>query len=156
MGIISIGTFFLTKDMDVTKTSTSFLTLGLGVAVGVAILVLAMREYKSQNDGFMTLGKAMGLGLLTYIISALIGAVWNLIYGTVINPNYSDELLDKTMMAAESQPGMTDDALNMMEGMYSAMFSPVGLFITGIVSALISGAILSLIVGAIMKKDPMQ
>ncbi len=153
-GVISIATFFLSKDMDPSNTGMTMGVLALSLAIGVGILYMAFKEYKAQNNGFMTLGKAMSLGILTFLVSGLIAAVWTLIWSTVIDPNFSQNLIDRTMDALEADPNMTEDALNMMEGMYSSMFSPVGQFFTGLISSLLSGTILSLIVGAITKKDP--
>ncbi|MEM6344870.1 MAG: DUF4199 domain-containing protein [Bacteroidota bacterium] len=135
------------------NTTLTLIMSFIGFVVGVLVLVLAFREYKDANGGFMSLGKGTWLGILISLISGLIGALWNIIYALVIDNELWDTLIDQSMAAIESQPGIPDSMLSMYDTMYSFTFSPVGQILIAVFGAFTGGAILSLIVAAIMKKD---
>ncbi|MEM7658943.1 MAG: DUF4199 domain-containing protein, partial [Bacteroidota bacterium] len=126
--------------------------LGLLVSVGGAVLTL--RDYRSQNGGFMTLGQGFKTGMVMFAVSSVLSAIYNWAAFKYIHPNLGEEMVNATMAQLEATPGANEEMLEMMEGMYNFIFSTSFQLIGGILGGLITGAVVAVIVAAIMKKDP--
>lgn len=124
----------------------------LQLAFAVLILVLATREFRSQNDGFISFGQGVGL-------SALCGAVWGvtsagltLIYTQFIDNSAQEKMLSGLRNAYEER-GMSDEQIDVAMKAVTFMTNPgVGFVMTILVGAL-TGVLLGLIVSAVVKKD---
>ncbi len=76
-----------------------------GLAIGIACLALAMREKRAlsnpENDwGY---GSALGAGLLTSVVSGALGLVSGWLYFSVINPGFSEVVLQAQLAAMEAK-----------------------------------------------------
>lgn len=125
----------------------------LGFAVPIAIGVLGLREFRNLNEGFMSFGQGFQTGMWTYVIGYGVASVLSFVYYSFFNSEYLDESYNSVMIQLENTPNMTEGMLDLFEGVYGFMFSPMGNLIMGIVSGFLMGAIYSLIISAIMKKD---
>ena len=117
----------------------------------VVLLVLAMRKYRSLNNGYMTFGTATIIGIVVSIASSVIASTLNAIYLVVIDDSILTKMNEQTLQALQ-QSGMSSEMLDMMSGFYAKLFTPAGMFVSGIVSGVIGGFIVSLILAAILKK----
>lgn len=117
----------------------------------IVVLVLAFKEYKSNNDGFMSLGQAIGLGSLLGAVSGVIGSIYNFIYMNFIDSSY----LGKFLAFQEEkliEQGVPDEAIEMsLEWMEKSQSGGLS-FLFGVIGAVVISLILSLIIGAIMQK----
>lgn len=120
----------------------------LGFVLMVVALVLAMREYKSQGDGFMSFGQGFGVGFFVSLISGILGAIFSYIYFTFIDDSILEIAKNEAIMEMEKQ-NVPAEAYEMM-----GFFTSPG-FISGsaLIGSLIAGIIFTLIISAIMKKD---
>ncbi len=124
--------------------------LGLNMLLGlfsyviyILAMVLAVKEHRDKKQqGFISLGKAMGVSYLTGLIIAIIGMIATLLYFFVINPDfYADIAADQGLSLPDSGDS---SAMNLiMAGTLIVSFF-VGCF---------TGAIAALIVSAVMKKE---
>jgi len=120
------------------------------VTYGVWIggIVMAVKYHRDQElGGFVSFGRAFGLGLVTALIMGIIGALWTYIFFSFIAPEAIDMIMEAAM---ENMPEGQAEAT---EGMMSAMMSPGAMTIWMIVGSLVGGGIISLIVAAIMKRE---
>jgi Protein of unknown function (DUF4199) len=126
--------------------------IGLGCLSGIitiAGLVLAIKKHRDQDlGGAISLGRAIGVGTATTLISGAISAVWGLIMNHVIDPSMMERTRDA--MLENAQPGQ-EGMMEMISGMFT---NPIIAPIVTILGSVIMGVILSLIIGAIMKKEP--
>lgn len=119
----------------------------------ITIGVLAIREFRTLNGSYATLGEGFKTGFLTYLISSVVGGLFAYINAAFIMPDLSDRMIEATLGQLESNPAMADAQMAMFEKIYGAMFSPVGQLLTALIGGLIFGAILALIIAAIMKRE---
>lgn len=119
-----------------------------------AVIVLAVIQFKKANEGFISLGEAMKVGLATAVIAAILGIIWQMIFTNFIEPGFMEKVFDisKAEMI-EQNPTMTDEQIEQGEGMIRFFTSTSTMVIMGLVVSLFFGSIISLITGLIVKKQ---
>lgn len=126
----------------------------ISTVLTVAILVYAIKVYKQKNNGFLSLGDAIKVGLAVSVIGGIIGAVYAYVHYTYIYPEFIDMTLDQTrIQISESNPNMSEEQIEQAVG-YTKMFtSPIFFSLMSVIGSLFFGIIVSLIAGLIMKKE---
>ncbi len=127
-----------------------FVALLISIVISVTGIVLALREFKKQNEGYMTYGQGLGLGLMVSIIAGIISGLFSMLYIQFIDPSVPEKIVDATMeqMAAF---GVDDSILDGQREEIMTSFTPVKQLTSAISNAFFSGLILSLIIAAVMK-----
>lgn len=131
--------------------STLMTVLSYGLMIG--FIFLAIKEYKSANEGFLKLGQGVMVSLWTSLLSGLIGGAFMAIYTGVIDPSLREKMVDIAMKDAEKNAAGNADAIEMATSMVEFMTSPGMLAFMGIIGSVIVGVIIGLIVSAILKND---
>ncbi|WP_281987038.1 DUF4199 domain-containing protein [Aquimarina aggregata] len=136
---------------ETTETLISIITL-------IVAITLVIRLYKKSNDGFLKMSEAIKIGLYLAIITSVVIIIYNLIFITVLKPDYYTEYFygingEKAWndFYALNPDGHTRETYNVHaeEGFLREYQTQYPLFL--IISVLIS-LITSSIVGFIMKK----
>lgn len=123
-----------------------------GLAVMVGIIVYGLKAYKSENEGFLSVSDALKVGLAISVIAGIIGTIFNLIFVTVIEPEFINQTLEFTReKMITDNPDMTQDQMDMAMGITEKMMTPLVMSAMGIIFTLFLGFITSLISGLIMK-----
>lgn len=122
----------------------------LGYIILIAFMVIAMKEYKSQNNGFMSYGQGLGIGTLVALAFGVLGGVFMFIYTSFIDTEYTSNLMDKQRIELEEK-GMSDEQIEQAIAMGESFSSPVMMIVWSIVGSVFIGFLLSLIVSAVMK-----
>ncbi len=124
----------------------------LSTVVMVGVIVYGLKTFKSENSGFLSIGEALKVGLAISIIAGIIGALYNYIFVTVIEPDFVTQMLDMTRdQMIEQNPEMAQDQMDMAMGITEKMMQPTIMSAIGIIMTLFFGFIISLISGLIMK-----
>lgn len=122
----------------------------LGYIILIAFMVIAMKEYKSQNNGFMSYGQGLGIGTLVALAFGVLGGLFMFIYTSFIDTEYTSNLMDKQRIELEEK-GMSDEQIEQAIAMGESFSSPVMMIVWSIVGSVFIGFLLSLIVSAVMK-----
>lgn len=123
-----------------------------GLAIMVGIIVYGLKAYKSENEGFLSVSDALKVGLAISVIAGIIGTIFNLIFVTVIEPEFINQTLEFTReKMITDNPDMTQDQMDMAMGITEKMMTPLVMSAMGIIFTLFLGFITSLISGLIMK-----
>ena len=133
-----------------------FLNSSLGIlstVITVLLLIMACREYKSNNEGFMTLGEGFKLNMLVMIVSIIPSTLFNYIYTKYIDTTIFETMKDFQRTQLEKQ-GMSDEQIEQATNMMSSFMSPEFILISGLGGGLVVGAIIAIIVAVAMKKVP--
>ena len=123
-----------------------------GLAIMVGIIVYGLKAFKSENEGFLSVSEALKVGLAISVIAGIIGTLYNLLFVTVIEPEFISQTLEFTrekMMT--DNPDMTQDQMDMTMGITEKMMTPLVMSAMGIIFTLFLGFITSLIAGLVMK-----
>ncbi|MCB0515084.1 MAG: DUF4199 domain-containing protein [Chitinophagales bacterium] len=136
----------------------SYWILLLSMLIIIGIMVMAVSEGKKANRGMISFGDAFVIGLITFMVAAVVGNIFQYILFNFIDPSLID--LQKQMainntietMKAFGADGETiDKTIEEIEKQDLSMsFKNV---ILGILSAGIFGAIIAAIVAAILKRE---
>ncbi|MCF7559393.1 DUF4199 domain-containing protein [Sabulilitoribacter multivorans] len=142
--------------------------LGMGVdfdygeLIGYTSMVLSLlfvyfgiKHYRDKvNNGKVSLGKAIGIGMLIALFSALGVAVFDYIYTSQINPDFASEYLEYSVkkmeetLSAEELKVKTAELTQQMKDYGSPSFMALMMF----ASVIILGFIISLISGLILQR----
>ncbi len=126
----------------------------ISLLVSVYIIVLAIKKYKTGNEGFLSLGEAIKVGLAVTVISGILIAIYNYIFMTVIEPDMVNQIMESSReKMIESNPNMTEEQMEMALSMSQKFMSPWIVSTLAVLSSLFSGFIISLISGLIMKQN---
>ncbi|WP_298341310.1 DUF4199 domain-containing protein [uncultured Algibacter sp.] len=142
--------------------------LGMGVdydygeLIGYTSMILSLlfvyfgiKHYRDKvNEGKISLGKAIAIGMLIALFSAIGVAVFDYIYTSYINPDFASEYLEYSIkkmeetLSAEEVKLKTAELTQQMEDYGSPSFMALMMF----VSVMILGFIISLISGLILQR----
>ncbi|GJH40724.1 hypothetical protein RCZ04_12740 [Capnocytophaga sp. HP1101] len=127
----------------------------LNLAICVVFIVMAIQQYKTANEGFLTVGEAIKVGIVTALVGGVIGAIYAVLYTTVIDPDYYEKVVEVTMekMSAFTSNFSEEQMEELREKTLESKPSVVWTFFSSILSSAIGGVIISAIVGAVKKKE---
>ena len=130
----------------------------IGFLILITIITLAIKAFKTENGGFLSLGEALKVGIGAAVIGGIIAAVWSFVLMNYIEPDYMNQLMEVQIeKMIEMQPDMTESQLDTSAEMASKFNSPIMVMAFSLIGNLFFGLIISLIVGLIMKnKNPME
>ena len=119
----------------------------LTFGIWIAFIVLAVKYFKDNSEGFITLGQGFGIGLLVSVIGNVISGIFLIIYFKFLNPELWEQQLEKIRAEWEKQ-GMDEKAMEFAEN----FVKPEAMLLFGILGALLLGSIFSVVIAAIMQK----
>ncbi|SHE74527.1 Protein of unknown function [Mariniphaga anaerophila] len=130
--------------------------------IGIASLVLTFvfllifsKNYRKEMGGYISFSDAFQFGLLAILFSVILSTVYNYIFHTLIDPEYTKNIMmvmqQKTITYMENA-GVPETQIDKAIEKFEDLPSLWDTLRQGIVSGLISGVILSLITAAIVKK----
>lgn len=157
LGLISIILAVLTNllggaDPLNPKPAVSF---GLGCGgfiISIITIVLAVKSIKDShfNGGKISIGEAFKIGFFITLIATILGACYNYLNLTVINPEQLEALRE---IMEESMSGIEDDAQGVASFFTGFATNPAMQFVSTLIFGSIFNAIFAIIVAAIMKQD---
>jgi DNA-binding transcriptional regulator of glucitol operon len=142
LGGISIVFAMMLYSLDM-HYQGGMLVLGVSVILMIAVIVLGMLQFKKANNGFMTLGQGLKVGLGIAIVGGVMGILFNQVMAGIIDP----EMMEKAM---EYQKGVLMETQLEMGKKFS---TPSMQIVFGLVYSLVAGFIFSLIAALILKKQ---
>ncbi|GAB2516553.1 DUF4199 domain-containing protein [Spirosoma aerophilum] len=151
--ILGLVLMAVTLVMYLTDQTTNPIFTGLTLGAMVAFLVLAMRDYRSQNGGYMAYGEGLGVGALLSGVAGLLSSAFITFYNVIIDPTVQQRALEKAREKMEEQGVMSDEQIDQAMEMSAKFQSPGFTFIAGIFGTLIMGFLLSLIVAAFIRRN---
>lgn len=132
-----IFTLHLFLGVDNLSSSTNEILGYISIFLSLSFIFFGIKHFRDkENDGFISLGKAIQIGILISILVAVGIAIADFIYTKFINPdffiNYEQQLIDQ---GKESE-------IVKMTSTIAAIFMLVLVTIIGFIISLISGIIL--------------
>lgn len=117
----------------------------------ILAIVVAIKEYRKQNQGFVSYGQGLGIGTLTAAIMGLLGGLLSTFYLQVIDKTPLQRIADMTRENLEKQ-GLDDQAIENALEISQKFQSPGLIFLFSVLGSVFIGLILSLIISAILQK----
>ncbi|WP_315504550.1 DUF4199 domain-containing protein [Capnocytophaga sputigena] len=157
LGLASVAftvLLYVTDFLYTDNTLLAIITWLINIAISVVFIVIAVEQYKKANEGFLSIGEAIKVGVLVAVIAGVIGAIYQVIYATIIDPDYYDKVVEVAMKKMSAMANFNEEQLEeFQDKMYANKPSIASSFSTSIVFSAIGGLIISAIVGAVKKKE---
>ena len=116
-------------------------------------IIYGIGQFKKANANVLSLGDAIKFGLATAIISALLYAVYVLIFNYIIDPDFMGQMMDVAKEKMLENPNMTPEMAEQSMKWIEKFSNPILGIAFWIALSAIFGLLYSLIGGLVMKKD---
>lgn len=138
-------------------TTGAMFTVGIvSMIVSIVGLVWAVKAHRNDDlGGQISLGRAFQVAFGAGAISSVIGAIFNYIYVTVINPNAVEQIKQQTedmMLRMGTPEDVVNQAMEKSAADFDKMATMSGL-VSGVGMGLVMIAVISLIIALIMKRS---
>ncbi len=160
-GILMVLEFVIVYVMDVDPISNP--TAGIIIntlnylVFPVGIITIGCMNYKKNlNNGFISFGECLKIGVTICLIAGLIYGIFSAVFNMIF-PEFIEELMKKTRQVMLKQnPSMTSAQAEMAISMTKKFMSPAIVIPATIAMYSFIGLIYSLIIGAFVKNDNPQ
>lgn len=126
----------------------------ISVLASLVFIFLAVRDTKKEAGNFISFGSAFKAGILTMLVSGIIGITYFYIHAKYLDPSLIDHIVETTRSEMSKQQNMTEEQME-QAWKYTVIFlTPGALAFMGLIMHLIAGTIGALLVAAILKKEP--
>jgi len=124
----------------------------ISIAISIGLVIAGIKKFKEENNGFMSWGQGVKVGVGICILSALITAVYQYVFMNFIEPDFLVQAME-LQNEAYLDAGMTEEQIEAANEMGKKFQSPGILAAISIIGAAVLGFIISAIASAIMKKN---
>ena len=129
-----------------------FTFLTWGIIIGG--IVYGIKKYRDGVlKGFISYGSALGYGVLISLFASIISSFASYLYLKFVDDSILLSLLEKAEIEMIEQ-GQPEQAIEIGMKVSEAIYSPMGMFLLGILATTFMGLIISLIAAAFLKNDP--
>ena len=126
--------------------------LAVSILIMLGTIIAALMAFKKANNGYMSLGEGLKIGVGVCLVGGIIGMIFNLILANVIDP----EMSEKALQMAEAQMverGMSQEEIQAGIEMTKKFQAPWIQAAFGLIGSIFFGFVLSLIPALVMKKS---
>lgn len=156
--VLLFALFFLGFHDNPAKLDTAQWIQGIvGLAISIACTVLGIRARRAEvpADQAFGYGSALGAGVMITLFAALIGIVTTYLYSAVINPNFTDVML-QAQAAKLEEKGIPTDKIEQIQKATAVMMKPPVMAAMGFLSAMFFGTLVSLVAAAFLKRPALE
>ena len=118
----------------------------------ITLIVIGIKKFREANDGFISWGQGVKIGLGITMISAVIALVYTLLFMNFIDPTFQQQSME-LQQQKWLDAGMTEEQIDGATEMAAKFQSPGLLSAIILATSAFFGFIFSAIVAAIMKKS---
>ena len=147
-----LASIIISTGMYMTELWKSPLASIIPVGVLILFLFLAIKEYKGENHGFLTIGEGIGVGTLAAAIQGIISALYSQVYMKFIDANFMEKMKEFQYDKMEEQ-GLPEEQIEMAIKISDKFMSPGVQFATAVIFSVLIGLVISLIISAVLKKN---
>jgi hypothetical protein len=153
LGLISIVFGLMIFFLDLHYAQENSVSL-VNYGVSVSVLVIALLDYKKTNNGLLSLGDSVKMGMGVFLISVFYVSIYTIILINFLDPETLNKSLEVTeMKILEQNPEISEDQLDQILSFQEKFSTPFVIITVLIIFSLVSGFFSSLILGLIFKKS---
>lgn len=128
-------------------------TVVIGLSIMIAMIVVGMLQFKKANNGFMSFGQALKVGVGICLISGVIGIIVSQIMTNFIDPEMIDKATEFARNKMLAETALTPEQIDAQLEMGAKFQTPVMQIVFGLVINIVLGFIFSLIPALVLKKQ---
>jgi hypothetical protein len=125
-----------------------------GLAICAVVIILgtkARREEVPATEPF-GYGRALGAGVMIVLFASAFGVATNLLYTQVINPGFTETLMQVQANNLEAK-GLSQDKIEQIQRMSAPWMKPMAQAIMAFVMGMIVGTLIALVTSAFLKRE---
>ncbi len=125
----------------------------ISFTIMAVIIFLGLQKFRNSNNGLLSLGEALKIGLGISLVGAIVSIIYTQIFLNFIEPDFMVNMMkvaEQKML--ESNPNLTDDQIETALSIQKTFSKPIIGIAMAIIGSLFFGFIISLIEGLILKK----
>jgi len=130
-----------------------FAVMGVSLVLTIVFIILGMIQFKKANDGFMSFGQALKIGVGISLVGAVIGVIFNQILINFIDPDTMTKAFEYQREQLIAAGELTVEQVDAQLEMGKNFSTPVMQIAFGLLGSLFFGFILSLVPALILKKS---
>jgi FtsH-binding integral membrane protein len=124
----------------------------VSVALFLGLIIYGTKKFKEANEGFMSWGEGVKVGVGIAIVAGLIVVIYNYIFMNFIEPDLMSQMTEVQNQKFLDE-GMTEEQIEAANEIGKSFQTPGIMAAMGIISYAIGGFIVAAITSAIMKKS---
>ncbi|HTF19141.1 MAG TPA: DUF4199 domain-containing protein [Chryseolinea sp.] len=93
----------------------------------IVLILLAHKEFKGDNNGFMTYGEGIAVGFWFMLVGVVVGILFNYVYTNIIDPNLMADFYENQYNQMQQQ-GMPDGQIEMAQSWTKKLFWAIAVF----------------------------
>lgn len=152
LGIISIIFSLMLFSLDM-HYQGGFAVMGVSIVLTIIFIVIAMMQFKKANNGFMSFGQALKIGVGLSLVGGIIGVLFNQVLINFIDPDTMTKAFEFQREQLISAGELSIETIDAQLEMGKSFSTPAMQIAFGLVGSIIFGFILSLVPGLILKKS---
>lgn len=152
LGAISVVFALMLYSLDM-HYQGGFAVMGVSIVLTIVFVVIGMMQFKKANDGFMSFGQALKIGVGISLVGGIIGVLFNQVLINFIDPETMTKAIEyqREQLIAAGELSMEQIDASMEMG--KSFSTPVMQIAFGLLGSLFFGFILSLVPALILKKS---
>jgi hypothetical protein len=149
---IALSLLLYLMEVNTMSIGNMMLILVLSLAMAITINLFAIKHQRDQLDGgFISFGKATGIGVLVTMIGSVASTIWNWILINFIDPEYINKMKDQ-FIETWGENMSTDQLEQAVQG-FDKAGDLGGNLVNGLIVGAIVGVIAGLILAAFLKRE---
>lgn len=150
--IVGFITVILSLILFMTDQSTNSAMGWLSYVIMIGGIFLAHREYKRENEGYMSYGQGLGIGTLIGAITGVLSGVFYYIYSTFVDPSFQERVREAQITELERR-NMTDEQIDQAMAMTESFSGPFMMAGMAILGSIILAFLFSLVISALTRNS---
>lgn len=152
LGVVSVVFAFMLYTADMHYQGGIPVML-ISLALSLAALIIAMIQFKKANNGYMSFGQALKIGVGVCLIGGIIGIIFNQIMANVIDPDMMAKAMEFQKNQLLETTKMTVEQVDAQMEMGKSFSTPTMQIVFGLIFSIVIGFVLSLVPALVLKKN---
>lgn len=128
------------------------MVMGVSLLITIAVIVIGMIQFKKDNNGFMTFGQALKVGVGIGLIGGILGIIFNQILAGVIDPEMMGKAMEYQKGLLMETTKMTPEQIDAQMETIKKYSAPSMQIVFGLIYSVVISLLLSLIPALILKR----
>ncbi len=152
LGVISVAFSLMLYSLDM-HYQGGLAVMGVSLVLTIILIVIGMMQFKKANNGFLSFGQALKIGVGISLVGAVIGVLFNQVLINFIDPDTMTKAMDYQREQLIAAGQLSVQQIDAQMEMGKSFSTPVMQIAFGLIGSLFFGFILSLVPAFILKKS---
>lgn len=152
LGVVGIVFSLMLYSLDM-HYQGGYAVMGISILITLVAVVIGMIQFRKANNGFMSFGQAMKVGVGICLIGGLIAILFNQVMSNVIDPEMMTKAMEFQKEQLLANTKMTPDQVDAQMEMGKKFSTPSMQLVFGLIFVVVTAFIYSIIPALVLKKN---